>query len=770
MAPAGSWIGRPRRRVEDARLVAGGGCFVEDARLPGTLALAILRSPYPHALIRGLDLSAARSAPGVVDALGGADTAHLTHLTVAPAVPNLPRPLHLPLAVDRVRYVGDEVAAVLAEDRATARDALDLVEVEYEPLPGVAEVEAALEPGAPLVHEELGTGSNRVFQIAYGHPTEQVEQALAAADHVVHLRLKHGRLAPVAMEPRTVLAHLDPADGVLRVWTSSQRPFFIRDELGTLFELPLERVRVVAPDVGGAFGSKGTLYREEVLVAALALKHAPRPVRWVATRSEDLATSMHARDQVNLVRAGFSRAGDLQALDARILQNAGAYLQLNTAKPPTRTATLICGLYRVPVARAEVVAAFTNTVPTGPYRGAGRPEGAFLIERAMDVAARELDLDPVEIRRRNFIQPDEFPWTTPTGLVYDSGRYAETLSQALELADGAALRRRRDAVRAAGGLYGVGLSTFIEPSAGGWESGRVVVSADGSVRAATGSSAQGQGHRTTFAQVVADRLGVDPEQVRVVQGDTGAVASGVGTFGSRSTALGGSALARAAERVLEKMRLVAGHLLEVAAEDVKYDAGAFHVAGVARRTVSFADVAAAAHDPARLPADVEPGLDVAERFEEQTEAYSYGAHLAAVRVDAATGRVVVERFVAVDDCGTIVNPLLVEGQIQGGLAQGFGQALAEQVRYEADGTLVSGTLGDYAVPRAKDLPPFELGETCTPTPLNPLGAKGVGEGGAVGAPPALVNAVLDALAPRGIHHLDMPLTASRVWEALQAHP
>ncbi len=763
--PVKGWIGRPRRRIEDRSLVAGAGCFVDDVQLPGTLTLSILRSPYPHARILSVDLSAARAAPGVVDAIGGQDTAHITRLTISPAVPEVLKPDHLPLAVGEVRYVGDEVAAVLAEQRAQARDAVDLVEVEFEPLPSVADAERAARPDAPLVHERFGT--NVAYAKAWGSEAEEVELALARADRVVSLRIRNPRIAPVAIEPRAILASYDPSDGTLRVWTSTQRPFFIRDELAKLMGMEPSRVRVVAPDVGGAFGSKGGLYREEVLAAYLSREHG-RPVRWNATRGEEFVTTMQARDQVDVVDAGFSAQGDLLVIRVRVHANMGAYLHANTALPPTRTAKLICGPYRVPVARTEVVASFTNTVPTGPYRGAGRPEATFLLERLMDTAARELGIDRLELRRRNFVRPDELPWKTPTGVTYDSGDYPGTLDRALQLADFPGLLARREEARRRGELFGVGVSTFVEPSGGpGTESGEIRVQPDGRVLAISGSSAHGQGHRTTFAQIVADRLQVPIDDVTVVQSDTDVVSSGTGTFGSRSTALGGSALALASDAVLARMRQVAGHLLEVEAADVVYDDGAFRPVGVSNRGVTFAEVAAAAHRPEALPPGVEPGLDATELFNVKAEeAYSNGTHVAAVSIDRETGRAKIESLVAFDDGGVLINPLLVEGQVQGGLAQGIGQVFHEQMVYDDDGTVLTGSLGDYSVPHAEDVPTFVLGETQTPTPLNPLGAKGVGESGAVGLPPALANAVIDALRDEGVANVDMPLTSEKIWRLL----
>lgn len=758
-------IGASQRRVEDEPLLGGRGTFVDDIHLPGTLTLAILRSPYAHARIHAVRLDAARQAPGVVDAIAGDDTAHLSRMAVTPFVPNMHIPPYLPMAVGKVRYAGEEVAAVLATDPYAARDALDLIDVEYEPLPAVTDVEAAVADEAPVLYDEFGT--NLTYRHTYGSAQRDVDAALQDADRVVSLRIKNGRVAPMALEPRAVLASFDQESGLLRVWSSTQRPFLIRDSLASLFDLSPEQVHVIAPDVGGGFGGKGPLYREEILAVYLAIKHG-RPVRWVATRTEDFLTTMHSRDMVTLVQGGFTNDGQLLGLDVRIFANMGAYLQLSTARPPTRTAQLACGAYRVPVARSEIVAAFTNTVPTGPYRGAGRPEAAFLIERLMDTAARELGIDVIEIRRRNFIKRDEFPWSTPTGLTYDSGDYDQALDAALALADYEGLLERQRQARARGELFGIGLSSFIEPTGGpGWESGRVWVDASGRVTAATGSSAHGQGHETVFAQVVADRLQIPFDQVRVLRSDTAQVPPGIGTFGSRSMALGGSALAQAADAVLEKMRTIAAFHLEVAVDDIVYDDGRFFPTGVPTRAVSFAEVAAAAASP-NLPPEIEPGLDVTTRFGPDIETYANGAHIAAVRIDPDTGRISVETYVGVDDAGTLINPLLAEGQLHGGLAQGFGQALMERVVYGENGTMYSGTLLDYSVPRASMLPTFVLGEVTTPSPLNQLGAKGVGEAGTVGAPPALVNAVIDALAPYGVRHLDMPLTEERIWRAIHA--
>lgn len=725
----------------------------------------VLRSPYAHARLGTIAVEAARAVPGVIDAVHGAETARLTHLVLNLVVPDALKPLHPPLAVGETRFVGDPVAAVLAETRRAGRDALDLIEVEYEPISAVVDAAAALADDAPRVHAEFGT--NEAFRRTFGTPAVAVDAAFAAAYHVVAVDVRNSRVAPMAIEPRSILADYDPAHGFLTVWVGTQRPHGTRNNLAALLGLPPDRVRVIAPDMGGAFGAKGGDYGDEILAAYLAVKHG-RPVHWNATRSDDLASSHQGRDTRIHAEGAFSRDGRLLALRARVVGNLGAYLQPSGALPHVRAAKLLCGAYQVPVARTEVIGAFTNTVPTGPYRGAGRPEAAHTIERLMDLAGRDLGLDPVEMRRRNFIQPRQFPYTTALGLTYDSGEYDRTLDHLLALADYTALGRRRDQARRTGKLFGIGLATFVEPSGSvGWEAARVRVEPDGRVVAQSGSSAHGQGHRTTFAQIIADRLEVPIERVEVVQSDTAKVAEGVGTMGSRSTALGGSALLRASDAVLEKMRLVAAHLLEAQTADVAYGDGTFSPVGVPGRGVPFDAVAAAAYQPGALPEGTETGLEASDKFSPSDEAYANGAHLAAVTVDPESGRIRIEAFVAVDDAGVLVNPLLAEGQVHGGLAQGIGQAVLEQVAYDEEGTLLSGTLGDYAVPRAADLPPFITGETETPTFLNPLGAKGVGEGGTVGAPPAIVNAVVDALFDRyGVRHLDMPLTAERVWQAM----
>lgn len=758
-------IGRARPRVEDLRLITGRGRFVENVALPGLLHLALVRSPYPHARIARLDTTAARAAPGVRAVVTGAETPVVANLPAAPVAPNLKVPPFELLCRSVVRAVGMPVAAVVATSREAAVDAAQLVEVDYEPLPAVADAEAALAPDAPLLYPELR--SNVCYTLEVGHG--DVDAAFAGAAHVTRLRVRFPRLAAVPLEPRGVVASYDLATDELTIWATTQSPFRVRLLASRALGMPEPRIRVLAPDVGGGFGSRGAVYAEYLLAAWLA-RRLRAPVRWIATRSEDLTTSTHGRDQLVDIEAAADADGRLRGLRARILTNLGAYLHVNTPTPAPQLLRMLPGCYRVPAYHGQLTGVFTNTTPTAPYRGAGRPEAADTIERLMDQLARELQLDPIELRRRNFIQRDEFPYRSPAGVTYDSGDYAAALDRLLALADYPALRARQAAERARGErtLLGIGLASFVEPSAGGWESGFVRVEPSGHVTVATGSSAHGQGHETTFAQIVADRLGVPFEQVLVRRSDTAVTPPGVGTFGSRSTVLGGSALVQAADAVLEQARRIAAALLEASPQDIGLERGRFQVAGAPDRYVTWAQVAAAAYGRGRLPAGVPMGLESTAYFDPRAETYGFGAALAVVRIDPDTGQVRVEHLWAVDDCGTVINPLLVEGQIEGGTAQGFGQAVLEQVVYEPDGTLLTGSLLHYALPRASTMPPLTIAEMVTPSPLNPLGTKGVGESGTIIGTAPIMNAVADALAPLGIAHLDMPYTPERVWAAIQA--
>ncbi|HEV8587178.1 MAG TPA: molybdopterin cofactor-binding domain-containing protein, partial [Methylomirabilota bacterium] len=663
------------------------------------------------------------------------------------------------VAGDVVRCQGTPVAVVVAESAALAHDAAALVTVEWTPLPGVAEPDAALAPGAPPV---VGRDDNRCFTYAVraGDP----EGAFAAAHRVVSVEVRQTRLAGVTLEPRAVAARF--TDGALTIWTSTQVPHRIRDEAARLLGVPVERVRVIAPDVGGGFGVKGGPYREEILVPWLA-RRLGRPVKWVSTRVEDFLTTHHGRGATARGELAVAADGAILGLRARIICPLGPSVGYTAMGTPRNHVRCLPGPYALADVDIEAQGAFTSTPPVGPYRGAGRPEAAFLIERLVDEAARALALDPAEIRRRNLVPPERFPYATATAQSYDSGDYPQMLADALAAADYAGLRRAQAERRRRGELVGIGVSVYVEPSALGWESGIVRVEADGRVTAVTGSSAHGQGHETVFAQVLADRLGVPPEAIDVRHGDTALIDKGIGTFGSRSTALGAGALVHAAEAVVAKARRLAGHLLEAHADDVRLGADGFSVAGVPGRAVGWRDVARLAwRGP--LPPGETPGLEASHVLAPEHEVWSGGAVVAAVRIERDTGEMVLERLVWVDDAGTIVNPMLADGQLEGSLAQAWGQIAMEAVRFDADGHLLSGSLMDYAVPRADVMPHAEIHHAHSPTPRNPLGAKGLGEAGNIGVPPAVVNAAVDALAPLGVTHLDMPLTPESLWQALRA--
>jgi aerobic carbon-monoxide dehydrogenase large subunit len=759
----GAWIGRPLKRREDPRLLVGAGRYVDDLRPAGCAHVALLRSPHAHARIARLDVERAQRAPGVLAVVTGAELAHLAPLPVNRVIPDMRVPPHPIIADGTVHAAGVPVAAVAAETIYAARDALDLIDVAYEALPAVPGPEGAVAAEAPTLYPQIE--HNRCFTRVLREG--DAARAMAGAARVVSIRVAQQLLSAVAMEPRSVLAAYDLSTDDLTLWVSCQAPFRIRAEVARILEMPEARVRVIAPDVGGGFGVKTGPYREEVLLAWLARRLA-RPVKWIATRGEDQITTNHSRGSVCEAELAVDGDGRIRALRARITAPLGASLMNAAGGSPWNHARLLPGCYVVPACDITVTGALTTTAPVSAYRGAGRPEACFVIERLMDTAARALGLDPAEIRRRNFIAADRFPFRTATGQVYDSGDYPLALERALAAADYEGLRRQQAARRSRGEIVGVGLCSYVEPCALGWESGSVKVERSGKVTAITGSSAHGQGHETTFAQIVADHLGVTPDDVQVVHGDTRSGPEGFGTFGSRSVALGGSALQRVAVEVREKGRRIAARLLEAAAADVVGGPGGFHVAGVRQRQVTWREVAATAYAGGHaLPAGDTPGLEASVYFQPDTEVWTFGAILCALRIERETGRIVIERLIWVDDAGTVINPLLAEGQLHGSLAQGLGQALQEAIVYDGDGQLITGTLMEYAVPRADEVPDVLIEKTCTPSPRNPLGAKGVGEAGCIGAPPAVVNAAVDALSPYGITHLDMPLTPARIWTALQ---
>src|SRR5262245_7713217 len=723
-----TYVGRPMKRREDRRLLIGAGKFVDDLRPAGCLAVALVRSPHGHARIARLDVEAARKAPGVVAVVTGDEVRHLALTAVnRGSLPDMKVPPHPIISETAVHATGVPVAAIVAETETAAWDAAELITVDYAELTAVPEPGAALAAGAPILYPAIE--GNRAFRRALkgGDP----DAALARAAHRVTLRVAQERISAVAMEPRTVMASYDPVGEELTLWVSCQSPFRVRGEVARLLGLHESQVRVIAPDVGGGFGVKTGPYREEVLLAWLAVRLG-RPLRWAATRREDFETTNHARGSACEGELALDADGRILALRARIVSPLGASAMFAAAGSPWNHVRCLPGAYVVPSCDITVEGAVTSTAPVSAYRGAGRPEACFVIERLMDTAARALELDPAELRRRNLIPADRFPFRTITGQVYDSGNYPEALERALAAVDYPSLRRAQEARRARGELVGVGITSYVEPCALGWESGSVKVERSGRVTAITGSSAHGQGHETTFAQVVADALGVTPEDVTVVHGDTRRGPEGFGTHGSRSTALGGGALVEASVVVRDKGRRIAAKLLEAGVEDVVAVPGGFHVVGAPQKKVAWKEVAGVAYaGGAALPAGDTPGLEAAHYFQPDGETWSSGAVVAAVSIERETGRVVVESLTWVDDAGVIINPLLAEGQLHGGLAQGFGQTLMEEIVYDEHGQLLTGTLMDYAVPRADDVPAVTIEKFHTPSIRNPLGAKGLGEAGCI---------------------------------------
>ncbi|MEE8075159.1 MAG: xanthine dehydrogenase family protein molybdopterin-binding subunit [Candidatus Binatia bacterium] len=770
--PVSRLVGARVKRREDPRLVRGLAHYVDDIRLADTLHAAILRSPHAHAHIKSIRVEEASKVPGVVAVVTGRDVREkIGMVPVAAQNPTLRVPPHTVLAVDKVCFVGEGVAAVVARDRYAAQDALDLIQVDYEPLPVVSDPEKALDPASPVIHSEWP--DNTAFR--WGLKQGNLDRAFRDAHRIVKQRLVHQRLAPIAMEGRGVLARYLPGEEELTVWSSTQIPHLLKTQLSLMLRLPENRVRVIAPEVGGGFGSKLNVYAEEALVAYLSQK-LNRPVKWIEERRENIQATIHGRGQVGEVEVAVKKDGTILGLRYRAIADIGAYHQLLTPGIPPLTGLMLSGAYKIPCISMEVTGVFTNKMSTDAYRGSGRPEATFVVERIMDRVAQELGIDPVKIRQKNFPQRKDFPFKTATGLVYDSGNYRAALNKALKLAGYERLRREQKRLRNQGTYLGIGLSTYVEISgmgpssampAGGWESGTVRVEPTGKITVLTGTSPHGQGQETSFAQIVADELGVDLDDIKVIHGDTAVVTSGIGTFGSRATAVGGTAVVQAAVRVKEKARRIAANLLEVDPVDLVFSGGKFSVKGVPKKGVSIQEIALEAHLATRLPKRMEPGLSATAFFEPANFTFPFGTHICVVEVDPKNGGVAVKKYIAVDDCGKVINPLLVDGQIQGGIAQGLGQALFEEVMYDEEGQLLTGSLMDYALPKAEDLPRLELARTETPTPVNPLGVKGVGEAGTIGSTPAVVNAVIDALAPFGVVHIDMPLKPEKIWRLCQ---
>jgi carbon-monoxide dehydrogenase large subunit len=772
--PAGIGARLPRR--EDPRLVTGRGTYVDDIRLPGMLHLKILRSPHAHARITRIDTSQAQKLPGVVAVLTGREARPLTPpLPVAAMIPELKVPEHYPIATGKVCHAGEAVAAVVAADPYIAADTLAHIEVEYEPLPAIVDLEQALQPEAALVHEEFGT--NVAYRFRFG----EVDDTFSGADVVVRQRMENQRLIPNSMEPRGIVAEYRPADERFVVWMSTQGPHLVRTQLASMLNIPEHRIQVIAPEVGGAFGAKLNIYGDELLAIVLA-GQLGRPIKWIEERSEHMVATSHGRGQVAWLEAGIKRDGTITALRLRILADMGAYHHVLTPIAPLQTATLITGCYTIPALAVEITGVFTNKTPTDPYRGYGRAEAAYYIERVMDLVARKLDMDPVVVRRRNFILPEQFPYMNPFGHTYDSGDYERSLDRALEMLDYDGFRREQERGRSNGRYLGIGLSTYVWragfPSVsippgmqfllGGWESAAIQIAPTGKVTVRTGTSPHGQGVETTFAQIVCDCLGVPVEDVRVLHGDTEAVQYGIGTMGSRSLCNGGSAVLLAAEQLKQKAIRIAAHIFQVAPEEIVYESGRMFSKGFPERVVTFQEVTRLAYHGADLPPGITPGMEATSVFDPANFTSPFGTHICVVGVDVNTGDVSIVRYIAVDDCGRVVNPTIVEGQIQGGVAQGVGQALMEGALYSDDGQLLTGSFLTYPMPTSTELPMLEMDRTETPTSVNPLGAKGVGEAGAIAAPPAVVNAVVDALSPFGITHLDMPLWPEKVWRAIQS--
>ncbi len=757
------WIGQPLRRKEDGRFLRGQARYVDDLRLPGMLHLVVVRSPYAHARVLEVRTDAARSVPGVVAVVTARDLeGKVGHYALAGVegtkVEQVPHPV---LAGERVRYVGEPVAAVVAETRAAAEDAAGLVEVDYDPLPAVVDPEASL-AGEVRLHDQLPDNVLFRWEGRGGDP----EAEFAAADRVVRQKFRIPRLAAVPMETRGVVAAYDPGTDLLTVWSSAQGTHRPREQLAKILKRPEERIRFIVPDVGGAFGSKFGVSPETVLAAWAALRLG-RPVKWVEDRRENLLASYQGRGMVAEVEVAV-RGGRMTAVRARLLADAGAYLYPSTPVPPVNTAMLMTGAYAIPHAHVVLLGVATNKVPTGPYRGAGRPEAAYLVERMVELVARELGEDPLAFRMRHLVRPDAFPYRNPLGFVYDSGDYPRALEKLRELMDYDGWREEQKRARAEGRLVGVGVAFYVERAASQlWESAAVVVEPTGRVVVRTGSVPHGQGHETSFAQIAAELLQVHPDDVLVQYGDTDLLGRSIGTFGSRSTTLGGSAIVVAAEKIRSKVRRIAAHLLEASPEDLEWQDGRLWVRGVPERAVTWGQVAAAAYQPQRLPPDLEMGLEAVGYFAIPRPVFPYGAYGAVVEVDRETGEVRVLKVVAVDDAGRIVNPLLAEGQISGSVVQAVGQAFTEAFEYDDHGQPLTTTLAEYGLPRAVHAPPLVSEFLETPSPLNPLGAKGLGEAGTIGAPPAIANALMDALEPFGVRHLDFPFTAERVWRALR---
>jgi len=768
------------RRREDPRLVTGKATYTDDVKLPGMLYAAILRSTYAHARLEKVSVGKAKKAPGVVAVYTGADLKdRVNPVPCAWNVPNcdLKTPPHPLLAVDTVRYAGDGVALVVAESRAAARDALDLIDVDYQPLPAVVNPEKATTAGAPQLHADVPSNKAFTWVVAGG----DADKAFAEAAVKVDLKILHPRLQPTAMEPRAAVASYNSGTEQLTLWVTSQNPHIHRFLCSVMLKVPEHKIRVIAPEVGGGFGSKIPAYPDEALVGFAAMDLG-RPVKWTEDRSENYKATIHGRDHVQYVELCGTKDGTITGIRTRVYAGLGAYA--STAGPGVPTilhGLMYSGPYTIPNIKGTVYGVYTTTTPVDAYRGAGRPEATYLLERLIDVYARKIRMDPVDVRRKNLIPTDKFPYTVATGITYDSGDYAPALDKALAMLDYKAFRAEQAKARKQGRYLGVGVTTYCEicglgPSqvagavgfgGGLYDSAVVRVYPTGVVRAYIGGKPHGQGEETTFAQIVADEFGIPIENVEIVAGDTESTPQGWGTYGSRTTAVCGSAVKIAAQRVKEKAKKIAAHLMEASEADLEWRDGKFVVRGAPGHEKAFAELALMANVAWNMPPGVEPGLEATAFFDPSNFVYPFGTHVCTVEVDIETGEVKILRYIAVDDCGPRINPMIVDGQVHGGVIQGVGEALQEMAVHDEDGQLLTGTMMDYAVPKASQMPRIETDYTTTPTPVNPLGVKGVGETGTIASVPTVVGAVCDALAPLGITHIDKPLTPARVWAAIQ---
>jgi aerobic carbon-monoxide dehydrogenase large subunit len=765
------FVGSSVKRTEDPRLIQGLAHYVDDIKLPDTLHAVFLRSIHAHARIRKIDTAAAEKLPGVVGVYTGKDLAQkIGPVPCGAAIPEMKTPDHRVLATTKVYWVGHPVAMVVAENKYIARDAVDLIEVDYDELPVVLDEEKAADPKSPVIHEKIG--SNVAYKLTAGEG--DIEAALKSADKVIKQKILNRRLAPIAMEGRGVLARYYPGEQELTLWTSTQIPHLARTQISLMLGFPENKLRLIAPEVGGGFGSKLNVYAEEAMLGWASIQLG-RPVKWIEGRRENMQATIHGRGQTGYIEIGCKKDGTITGFRYNVFADMGSYFQLLTPAIPTLTGLMLSGCYKIPAIQMNVTATFTNKMSTDAYRGAGRPEATYVIERAMDLVAAELGMDVIEVRRRNFPEPfgGDQPFKTATGLFYDSGNYQAALDKAIKMVDYAKLRDDQKKARSEGRLVGVGVSTYVEicamgPSpalpAGGWESATVRIEPTCKITILTGASPHGQGQETSFSQIAADELGVHVNDCTVIHGDTAVVQYGIGTFGSRGTAVGGTAVYMSLQKLKEKATKLAAHLLGADPSTVTFAGGKFTAKD--GKSITIQEVALGAHLAKNIPPDMEPGLSATSFFEPKNFTFPFGTHICVVEIDRETGEIHIQRYVAVDDCGKIINPLLVHGQLHGGIVQSLGQALYEEVVYDDQGQLLSGTLMDYAVPKAAQIPWFELDRTETPSPVNPMGVKGVGEAGSIGATPAIVAAVVDALAPLGVRHLDMPIKPENVWRII----